>query len=74
MRVFKRTEKYRVLTTRGFVNNLEHPVGKFMMPVKLKAIPGKVNGMPRPPILSGGLLVFALPDGGSYVSALTLER
>lgn len=73
MRIFKRTERGGVETTRGFIHNLKHPSGKFSMPVKLKAIPGKVNGNPRPPVRVAGFLVFALPDGGSYISKRKLN-
>lgn len=73
MRTIKRTKKHGVQTTRGFVFNLEHPTGKFDMPVKVIAYPGKTNGKPRPPLVLNDSLIFALPDNGNYVSSLTLD-
>ena len=74
MRTPKRTMKGGVKTTKGFIRDLEHPSGKFSMTVKLKPAGSVLNGNPRPPVLSGGLVVFALPGGGSYISPCTLDQ
>ncbi len=67
---FRRTEKGRTLTTRGYINFL-HLFGR-IMPVKLK-LSKTVSGKPRPPALANHFLVFVEPGGGDYVSGYTLE-
>jgi hypothetical protein len=69
----QKTVKDGVRTTKGLIPYLTHSSGKFQMPVKVKRAPNSINGHPRPPVLTQGFLVFALPCGVDYVSGYTLD-